>query len=53
MSHQLVFIAIIWIAFVGLVGTVGAAGAGPRTVGAVATGGVFLAVIGTLLVIFL
>ncbi len=51
--HHLVFIAVIWIAFAGLVGTVGAAGGGPRTVGAVATAGVFLAVIGTLLVLFL
>ncbi len=53
MSHHLLFIAVIWVAFIGLVGTAGAAGAGPRTVGAVATGGVFLAVIGTLLVLFL
>ena len=53
MAHHLVFIAVIWVAFVGLVGTAGAAGAGPRTVGAIATGGVFLAVIGTLLVLFL
>ena len=53
MAHHLLFIAVIWVAFVGLVGTAGAAGAGPRTVGAIATGGVFLAVIGTLLVLFL
>jgi hypothetical protein len=50
MAHQLIFLAVIWLAFVGGVGTVAAAGAGPRAVGAVSTGGVFLAIIGSLLV---
>ena len=52
MAHHLVFIAVIWLAFVGVVGTVAAGGAGQRAVGAVSTGGVFSAVIASLLVFF-
>jgi len=50
--HTPLFIAVIWIAYVGLVGTVAAAGANQRIVAGVSTGGIFLAVIGTLLVLF-
>jgi hypothetical protein len=50
MSHHLLFLAVIWIGFAGLVATVASAGSGERAVGAVATGGVFAATIGSLLV---
>lgn len=52
MAHHLIYLAVIWLTYVGVVGTAGAAGGGPRVVGAVATGGVFLATIGSLLVLF-
>ena len=52
MAHHLLLLAVIWLVFTGLVGTVASAGAGQRVVGAVSTGGVFLAVIGSLLVFF-
>jgi hypothetical protein len=50
MAHHFLYLAVIWIAFAGLVGTVAAAGGGGRTVGAVSTGGVFLATIASMLV---
>jgi|HubBroStandDraft_6_1064221.scaffolds.fasta_scaffold00260_29 hypothetical protein len=52
MAHPLLVLAVIWIAFAGVVGTVASAGGGSRAVGAVSTGGAFLAVIGSLLVFF-
>jgi hypothetical protein len=52
MAHHLLFFTVTWLAFVGLVGTVASAGAGGRVVGAVATGGVFLGIIASLLVFF-
>jgi hypothetical protein len=53
MEHHVLFLGIIWIAYVGIVGTVASAGAHQHLVGAVATGGVFLGVILSLLVLFL
>lgn len=50
MAHHLLYLAVIWLAFAGVVGTVAAAGGGQRLVAGVATGGVFLAVIASLLV---
>jgi hypothetical protein len=50
--HHLLFLGVIWLAFAGVVGTVAAAGSGPRVVGAVSTGSVFVAVIASLLVAF-
>ncbi len=50
MAHHLPLFAVIWLAFGGVVGTVASAGAGQRSVGAVSTGGVFVAVIASLLV---
>lgn len=52
MANHLLVLAVIWLAFVGVVGTIAAAGAGQRAVGAVATGGVFLAAMASLLVFF-
>jgi hypothetical protein len=52
MAHHLLLLAVIWLAFAGVVGTAASAGAGQRVVGAVSTGCVFLAVIGSLLVFF-
>gem|GEM_PF-3199424 len=49
-AHHLLYLAVIWLAFAGVVGTVAAAGGGQRLVAGVATGGVFLAVIASLLV---
>ena len=50
--HHLLYLGVIWLAFVGVVATVASAGTGPRLVGAVSTGGVFMAVIASLLVLF-
>jgi hypothetical protein len=55
MSHSVMLLAVIWLAYIGGVGTVGAAAGGsnvigPRVVGSVATGGLFLALIASLLV---
>jgi hypothetical protein len=52
MAHHLLSLAVIWLAFVGIVGTAAAAGGGQRVVGGVATGGVFLAAIASLVVFF-
>jgi hypothetical protein len=52
MAHHFIHVAVIWLAYIGVVGTAGAAGGSPRAVSAIATGGVFLATIGTLLVLF-
>lgn len=49
MSKLPVTLAVIWLAYVGGVGTVATAGAGERSVGAVATGGLVLALIASLI----
>jgi hypothetical protein len=50
--HHLLYLGVIWITFAGVVGTVASAGAGPRLVGTVSTGSVFVAGIASLLVLF-
>jgi len=50
MLHPFILLAVIWLAYVGSVGTVATAGGGERLIGAVAAGGVFLALIASLLV---
>jgi hypothetical protein len=49
-THQLIFLAVTWLAYVGAVGTAATAGGSQRLVGAVAAGGVFVAAIVSLLV---
>jgi hypothetical protein len=49
MSHQWILVVVIWLAYVGVVGAIGAASRGDRAVGSVAAGGLFAALIGTLL----
>ena len=52
MSNHLVALAVIWLAYPGLVGTVAAADHRGRLVGPVATGGLFAALIASVLVVF-
>jgi hypothetical protein len=50
MTHQLILLAVIWLGYGGAVGTVATAGGPGRLTGTVAAGGVFIALIASLLV---